>query len=97
MFSSPSRGCLCLIDGQAHAALCWMANIIKLGGCLEYRAIPPLLWHVFCVFAFVVLKVGVLRDIEMGSAVLSTREGAAIARSQSLEQELHHQDSKVPF
>lgn len=43
----------------------------------------------------VVLKVGALRDMEMGFAVLSAREGAAIARSESLEQELHHQDSKV--
>ncbi|CAM9128554.1 unnamed protein product, partial [Laminaria digitata] len=33
--------------------------------------------------------------MEMGSAVLSAREGAAIARSESLEQELHYQDSKV--
>lgn len=33
--------------------------------------------------------------MEMASAELSSKEGAAIARSESLEQELRHQDSKV--
>lgn len=47
-------------------------------------------------FVVVALKVGAIRDMEMRSAALSSREGAAIARSESLEQELHHQDSKVP-
>ena len=55
---------------------------------------PPLLFY--SVFSFaVVFKVGALRDLEMTSAVLSSKEGAAIARSESLEQELHQQDSKV--